>query len=209
MGKLSLLKPSIGTLANRLEPLPEERRRQYERTRRATTEWRAWYGTQRWKDLRQSILARDHYKCQITGVMLLGKYPAANSPVVDHKTPHRGDPDLFWDPNNLHAVSRDWHDTTKQAMERGGQATSHPEWFKPSLIPLTIVCGPPASGKSSYVAARAQQGDLIIDLDVIASTIAGTDLHNWDRDRYLNEALYRRNDIIGGLSRPSARRQHG
>ena len=65
------------------------------------------------------ILARDGYRCTQTGVMLIGKPPADNSPVVDHITPHRGDEALFWDANNLQSVSKRWHDTVKRGIERG------------------------------------------------------------------------------------------
>ncbi len=204
MGKLSNLKPAVGSLAPKVhvETL-EQRRRVYEQTRSANVEWRAWYKTKQWFRLRHQVLVRDLFTCQQTGVLLSGKYPAPNSPVVDHKVPHRGDPGLFWDINNLQAVSREWHDTVKHAIEMGGHASPHPDWFQPSVIPLTIVCGPPASGKSTYIRDRAGPSDLIIDIDMIASGMAGTESHGWDRERYLNAAIYRRNDIIGSLSRPS------
>lgn len=90
------------------------------RQRDATQPWRAWYKTSRWQKLRRTILKRDGYACQTTKVGLVGKYPAPNSPVVDHIKPHRGDPDLFWDPDNLQAVCKSWHDKQKQSMEKRG-----------------------------------------------------------------------------------------
>lgn len=80
-----------------------------------------WYNTTAWKRLRRIVLSRDFYTCQMTGVALIGKFPAPNSPVVDHKTPHRGDRELFFDVNNLHAVSKEWHDRVKQGQERRGE----------------------------------------------------------------------------------------
>lgn len=65
------------------------------------------------------MLARDLFTCQRTGVLLVGKYPAPDSPVVDHIRPHRGDETLFWDEGNLMAVSKEFHDREKQAEERG------------------------------------------------------------------------------------------
>jgi hypothetical protein len=38
--------------------------------------------------------------------------------VVDHIKAHRGDEALFWDEKNLHAVSKAYHDTIKQAEEQ-------------------------------------------------------------------------------------------
>lgn len=182
--------------------LAEERARS--RYRDEHQPWRAWYGTARWQRLREVVLARDLYTCCRTGVLLGGKHPAPNSPVVDHIKPHRGDPALFWDVDNLQSVSKSYHDSVKQALERADQtAAIHPKWLKPSLIPLTIVCGPPASGKSTYVAQHKGERDLVIDLDVIASEISGEPLHGWERERWLNAALFRRNDMLGSLSRMS------
>ena len=204
MAKLAALKPRIGALPPRIGQISREvRERERSQQRDANVDWRSWYKTARWRALRLQILARDLYTCQRTGVLLAGTYPAPNSPVVDHKEAHRGDPDLFWSEANLHAVSKAYHDGLKQSMERGGKASPHPEWFKPSLIPLTIVCGPPASGKSTYIRDRAGPDDLVIDIDMIASDLAGTETHGWDRDKYLNASLFKRNDIIGQLSRPS------
>lgn len=63
--------------------------------------------------------------CAKTGVMLIGKAPAPNSPVADHITPHRGDLGLFWDEQNLQAVSKEYHDRVKQRFEKRG-ALSQP-----------------------------------------------------------------------------------
>lgn len=81
-----------------------------------------WLNTSRWQKLRLKILERDSYTCQQTGAALVGKHPAPNSPVVDHIKPHRGDPELFWDEDNLQSVSKEWHDSTKQSLERRGLA---------------------------------------------------------------------------------------
>lgn len=203
MAKLKTLRPVVSTI----KPLVA-RREQAEKTRLAErdteTDWRKWYSTERWKKLRQVVLLRDGYKCQRTGALLTGKHPAPDSPVVDHKRPHRGDPELFWNIDNLQTVSKAYHDSIKQAIEKADQvAAIHPKWLLPSMVPLTIVCGPAASGKSTYVDARKGKDDIVIDLDAIASEISGEPLHAWDRARWLNAALYRRNDLLGSLSRPS------
>ena len=79
---------------------------------------RSWYKSTRWQHLRQAVLERDLYTCSHTGVILSGAHPAPNSPVVHHKVPHKGDERLFWDINNLEAVSKAWHDSEAQAEER-------------------------------------------------------------------------------------------
>lgn len=81
-----------------------------------------WLNTSRWQRLRLKILARDGYVCRQTGVALLGRFPAADSPVVDHITPHRGDEAMFWDESNLQSVAKSWHDSEKQRLEKLGLA---------------------------------------------------------------------------------------
>ncbi|MBB5704300.1 5-methylcytosine-specific restriction endonuclease McrA [Ochrobactrum daejeonense] len=207
MAKIKTLKPLVSTMKPRLTVDRKQQEAVRLRERDQNTEWRAWYKTSKWQRLREQVLVRDGYKCQRTGVLLIGKHPAPNSPVVDHIKPHRGDAALFWDMDNLQSVSKEYHDSIKQAQERADKvAAIHPKWLQPSFIPLTIVCGPAGSGKSTYVARNKGPFDLVIDLDVIASEISGEPTHGWDRDKWLNAALYRRNDMLGSLSRPSNHR---
>lgn len=119
----SLVKPEMGKLAGRGMPsrLGKERRRLVsssdpERGHRSTN----WLNTAAWRRLREKVLLRDEYICQQTGVALVGRHPAPNSPVVDHKIPHRGDAKLFWDEGNLQSVSKAWHDSEKQSREKRG-----------------------------------------------------------------------------------------
>ena len=78
------------------------------------------YRTKDWKDLRLSVLERDRYMCQQCGTALTGKAPGSDSPVVNHKTPHKGDRRLFHDPRNLEALCKLCHDGAVQASERRG-----------------------------------------------------------------------------------------
>ncbi len=117
MGRLTNLKPRLGVQRQRLERVGVGNR---DRDRVAANPSRAWYNTKRWRELRQKVLIRDGYLCQKTGEILSGKYPAPNSPVVDHIRPHRGDEKLFWDIDNLQSVSKAYHDGDKQRIEKGG-----------------------------------------------------------------------------------------
>lgn len=208
MAKLTSIKPRIGSLPPRIGYASGDEKAR-DQHRAATQHWRKWYKTARWERLRQQVLLRDAWTCQRTGVLCIGKAPDPNSPVVNHKTPHRGDPALFWDIDNLETVTKAVHDSMVQMEEKSGKAqfaSFFPDWLKPSTIPLTIVCGPPASGKSTYVARRAGRNDLVIDLDVIASRLSGGPLHAWDRERWLQPALYQRNNLLGSLARPTSYR---
>ena len=113
---LKVLKPRLTKMAPRIATPREIPNKPYSPD--ATV--RGWYQSARWQALGMQVLARDLYTCQQTGVLLIGKHPAPNSPVVDHVVPHRGDERLFWDVANLQAVTKAWHDSEKQRQERSG-----------------------------------------------------------------------------------------
>ncbi|MFC7892694.1 AAA family ATPase [Streptomyces sp. NPDC057381] len=56
---------------------------------------------------------------------------------------------------------------------------------------LYVICGPPASGKSSWIAARARPTDIVIDLDRIALALAGPDAPQWQHDETLLRVAHR------------------
>lgn len=67
------------------------------------------------------VLARDLFTCQMSGC---GKVEGDTSLLVaDHKIPHRGDPSLFWDENNLQCLCKACHDSAKQTQERKIRST--------------------------------------------------------------------------------------
>lgn len=84
--------------------------------RNASSEaWQSWYKTARWRRLRAKQLATHPY-CQCPHHE--GQFVPAT--VVDHRTPHRGNAKLFWDPANLQSMTKDCHDRWKQSQERNG-----------------------------------------------------------------------------------------
>lgn len=124
MPRLRALKANVAALPPRIGYLPGDEKAR-DRQRNAAQPWRAWYKTPRWEKLRQAVFLRDHYICQRSGELCVGKAPAANSPVANHKTPHRGNPALFWDINNLETVSKRVHD---KDIQREEQAIPHGRW---------------------------------------------------------------------------------
>jgi predicted kinase len=67
---------------------------------------------------------------------------------------------------------------------------------------ITIVCGPPGAGKTTYVAEHARRGDLILDLDRIFEAISGLPLY--DKPDALTPFVWQARDaIMDRLSRPS------
>lgn len=66
-----------------------------------------------------------------------------------------------------------------------------------SGAPVVVLWGPPCSGKSSYINARAKPGDVRIDLDALALAIApvGTPHHGYD-DWHVRLAMDARQAIM-------------
>lgn len=169
------------------------------------------YNTKRWKELRLETFLRDQYICQHTGIACIGRANTWNAPVCNHIVRHEGNEELFFDPDNLETTTKQFHDSAIQSMEKGGRllrndgwgATSvkygvaHPEWLKPSAIPLTIVCGPPASGKSTYCKENALRGDIIIDLDDIRFKLIG--VRHAENCTIVPQLLWHRNEQLSSL----------
>lgn len=115
MGKLSALPPRLASLPPRVS-----RHTDAEGHGQALEPWRDWFNLKRWRDpvtgLRMQVLERDGFTCQCgCGVM----EPDDSRLVADHIVPHRGDPALFWDPNNLQTLrASPCHNRVKQAQER-------------------------------------------------------------------------------------------
>ena len=117
MGGLKALPSRLKVAPSRLLPKPTSDSGEHSGHRVRPT-WHGWYNTARWRALRKVVLRRDKSKCQQTGALLCGKYPAPNSAAIDHIVPHKGDPDLFWNIDNLQSVTKAWHDSVKQAEEK-------------------------------------------------------------------------------------------
>jgi 5-methylcytosine-specific restriction protein A len=84
-------------------PEPQERRRQFDKVRTETQEWRKWYCSKRWTERRKYILSRNP-RC-----MDCGKLFGIEALELDHIIPHRGDKVLFWDKANLQVLCKSCH----------------------------------------------------------------------------------------------------
>lgn len=98
------------------------------------------------------------------------------------------------DPNNPVISGKD------KSVGRKG-IMSHPPWFRASLVPLHIVCGPPAGGKSTFVQANIQEGERLICFDTIASELFGTVAQRSTGldGKMVGDVLRKRNDMLGDL----------
>ena len=114
-----------------------------------------------WEAARSAVLRRDGFRCVIAAAGCTGK-----ATEVDHiVSPHDGGSPL--DPSNLRASCRNCN------ASRGGKraaALASTAWRDGP--PVTLVWGPPMSGKSTYVAEHAAPGDLVVDYDAIADALA-------------------------------------
>lgn len=109
-----------------------------------------------WQSIRKFILDRDAYVCQHCG--------KPNSNQVDHIIPKaQGGTD---DPENLQTICVSCH----------SKKTAHEDWL-PS-VPTTVICGPPASGKTTYVKKHMKHGDLVYDYDEIVKALTGLSDHD-------------------------------
>jgi len=99
---------------------------------------------------------------------------------VHHEKPILEYPELKYAESNLKALCEHHH------AKRGAGFWKSRELKR--LKDIIIVCGPPASGKSTYIKEHAQPNDLIWDYDEIIKALTGQDLYhrpNWSMDAAL------------------------
>lgn len=80
-----------------------ERRKQFDQ-QRSRLEYRRWYSTARWRKSRDWFLSLNPLckHCELEG------YTTAATE-VDHRVPHRGDEQLFWDCDNWSPLCQSCH----------------------------------------------------------------------------------------------------
>ena len=166
--------------------------------------------TKRWERFREHHLML-HPLCEYC----LADGRTTEATVVDHDLPHEHDPDLFWN-NTFTSLCARHHSGEKQRAEatlagddlldwvkrrkkpRKVWGYSIPHGLQPSAIPVTIICGPPASGKSTWARQHASPGDLVIDFDIIRRAVGGT---KWDdRPEIIRAAFARRAEMLHSLA---------
>lgn len=144
-------------------------------------DWRWVYDDKRWPPLRDQVLSEEAV-CSCG----CGRPPT----VVDHIRPHRGDEQLAFDRANLQAMTKTCHDS-KTAHETGfaGHGVK-----RLTQTTVTLVCGPPCSGKTTYVRDRAQPGDLVVDWDALAQALGSP--HPWDHPAALTPFIAEARDAV-------------
>lgn len=125
-------------------------------------ELQRFYGSKRWRDLREVLILDRLGRCERCGK----DYSTDTSYLVAHHKEHLTDENLrdlqvALNPDNIEIVCQKCH------------AHYHPDrGFMKRHRQVFIIYGPPLSGKTTYVAQNMECGDLVVDLDQIRRAIS-------------------------------------
>lgn len=149
-----------------------------------------------WRRLRKRQLQLEPLcrRCKADGLLT----PATE---VDHVVPIADAPGRRLDASNLQSLCHPCH-SLKTAQETFRGAATLPTWVKPSRARLTIVCGPPGGGKTTY--ATEHGSSVVIDLDEIRAELTGRPWYA-SGPASLMPALRERNRRIAALATASKR----
>ena len=145
------------------------------------------YKSRQWVAVRQQALVRDNYLCQ--ECLKQGRITKANT--VHHKASIKEDWSKRLQPDNLVSLCADCHNRLHAGESKMAWTTQ-----------VTIVCGPPGSGKTRYVREHAVRGDLILDVDALYMALSGLDWYD-KPDELLPFVAEARDAVIRRLERPS------
>ena len=136
---------------------------------------RPFYDSKEWRKTREAYLQSQHYICERCG---------GAASVVHHiryiKPWNVNDPDITLNWDNLKAVCEKCHaEEHSQDMKARGQAARlngiafDDEGNVIKQANVFLVCGSPASGKTTYVAQHKSGKDLVVDLDYLCAALNG------------------------------------
>lgn len=143
------------------------------------------YNSAKWKRVRLKFLSQ-HPRC----VMCLasGRQTPANE--VDHIIPHCGDIGLFWDVDNYQSLCKRCH--SSKTFYETIKTTRLPKNIKPKSKDITLLFGPPSSGKTTHAGTMKCK---LIDFDDIKRSISGQNPYDMD-SKYLSACIAVRNRMI-------------
>lgn len=153
-------------------------------------EAKAFYDSADWRKVKELRLNQDKHLCYRC---YMGKR-IKPADVVHHVVPLEVDWNRRLDLKNLRSLCHYCHNYIHNTFDL------FPNYIQPSLIPVTIICGPPGSGKSTYANKQKGPNDIVIDLDVIKSEISGLPIYQAG-DEWLLPAITMRNELLYSLSK--------
>lgn len=131
-----------------------------------------------WDKVRKEALKRANYRCEICEVK--GVTPIVEAEEVHHIIKVRdGNNSTHYDLDNLVCVCKKCHKKIE-----GKNKLELIEYLKildkanKCNARLVIVYGPPCSGKTTYVKEHMDDGDIVIDMDYIKSSILFKNIHD-------------------------------
>lgn len=136
------------------------------------------YKSKEWLVTREAVLARDHGLCQ--RCFTFGLLQTAD--VVHHKIQLKDDWSRRSDLANLESLCDSCHQHI------------HGKGLTQKMARVKLVCGPPGSGKTTYVKNNMLKGDLVVDIDLIYIAISFCDFY--DRPKNLLPIVINTRDFI-------------
>jgi 5-methylcytosine-specific restriction enzyme A len=194
MTKLRRLGPVVRTIDTRTIRRPQKQKD-------------AIYNTPQFRAWRAQVVARAHGRCEAEDDgQRCDKAQPAHRMYADHVVELKDGGSLL-DLNNGQCLCAVHHErktflARQLRCELWSGSLTQPSLPRPRCR-VMLICGPPASGKSTYVRANAKLNDIIIDLDMIARD------HGFGRvrpDNAMHSLLRTRNGRLAALAKESPSR---
>lgn len=191
-------KPCSTPYCPQFKPCPVHAKQEARQRVVNTADERKFYGSHRWTDSSISHRQREPF-CRIC--LAGGRYVLGA--LSDHIRPIRDGGDR-WDDGNLQTLCDSCHNRKRQQERMARPLSSEienrrfPKDISRSRVPVVMVCGPPGSGKSTYVHEHAAANDMVVCLDAIAQRLSGLPEHHTGV-QWLGPALDERNRMLRSL----------
>ena len=149
-----------------------------------SAELQRFYARKAWQDLRTVKIMQTYGRCERCGADYSDNTPLLIAHHKEHLTDETlSDPAVALNPDNVELLCPRCH------------ALQHPEkGFIKKKQQVFIVYGPPLSGKSTYVRQNMEAGDLVVDLDVIYTSISL--LPMYERTKGLSRVVFAVRDCL-------------
>lgn len=172
-----------------------EDRRDYDKDRDKRTV--KFYHSSLWVKVRAMALQRDYGLCQVC----LKKSMIHSADLVHHIVEIKEDWGQRILLDNLVSLCNMHHNQIHHGAKKyvNDFIEFYPNNLRQSIIPLTIICGAPGSGKTTYVSESKGSNDIVIDLDDITSRISGCEWYKTD-SKWLKRSIDKRNKMLYSLS---------